>query len=53
MKDPQTTGNFEVKIAETNQLIHSKATRGQGKCETKEQINAVIAQVHSFLESRK
>ncbi len=53
MKDSKTTGNFEVVIAETNQLIHSKSTRGQGKCETKAETNAVIDQVRTFLESRK
>ena len=30
--DPGTTGNFEVTCA--GQLIHSKTTRGQGKCQT-------------------
>ena len=28
MKDPGTTGNFEITIVETGELIHSKSKKG-------------------------
>ena len=52
IRDPQTTGNFEVVIVPSGELIHSKTTRGQGKCETQSQIDAVIAKVEAYLSKQ-
>jgi len=49
-EDPCTTGNFEVTIVESGKLIHSKSTRGQGKCETAEQVQLVIDQIQEYLD---
>lgn len=50
-RDPGTTGNFEVVIAATGELIHSKTKYGQGKCETEEERDAVIEKVRAYLDS--
>lgn len=49
-QDPGTTGAFEVTLVETNQLLHSKLTRGQGRCETASQVQAVVDQIQSYLD---
>jgi hypothetical protein len=41
-RDPKTTGNFEVTFVPTGELIHSKTTKGQGKCESAEERQAII-----------
>eukprot|EP01038_Epipyxis_sp_PR26KG_P010001 gene10001-13456_t len=51
LKDPRTTGNFEVTIVPINKLIHSKTSRGQGKCQTDSEIQAVIEQIAEYLDS--
>ncbi len=51
IKDSTTTGNFEVTIGPSNLLIHSKKTRGQGKCETKAETDAIIEQIQSYLDA--
>lgn len=50
-RDPGTTGNFEIVLVPTGELIHSKTTRGQGKCSTQEEIDAVIAKVGAYLNT--
>lgn len=45
--DKGTTGRFEVLVG--GQLIHSKATKGQGKCEAAAEKDAVIAAVKAAL----
>jgi selT/selW/selH-like putative selenoprotein len=49
VRDPQTTGNFEVVIQSTGELIHSKSKHGQGKCETQEERDAVIEKIRAHL----
>lgn len=49
IKDEGTTGNFEVTILETNQLIHSNK-KGMGKCNTSTAMNAVALQIEDALE---
>ena len=46
--DPGTTGNFEVTCA--GQLIHSKTTRGQGKCQTGEETQRVIDAIQEAVD---
>jgi len=52
MKDPGTTGNFEVTIKSTGELIHSKTTRGQGRCEKQAEVDAIIAKIQAHLDSK-
>ena len=49
-QDETVTGNFEVKLVDSNKLIHSKKTMaGHGKCDTKEQREAIISKIKSAL----
>lgn len=50
-RDQGVTGNFEVTIAASGELIHSKSKYGQGKCETDEETEAVIEKVRAYLDS--
>ena len=45
--DPGTTGRFEVTVGST--LVHSKATKGQGKCESAAEREAVIAAIKAAI----
>lgn len=49
VKDAGTTGNFEVFIEATGELIHSKTQRGQGRCETEDERDAVIEKIRAYL----
>ena len=51
-EDPGTTGNFEITIVNTGELIHSKKTMSQGRCETQEETQAVVAKIRAFLDSK-
>jgi len=44
-KEVGATGSFEVMIGDKQELIHSKATLGHRRCETDEELDAVIARV--------
>ena len=51
--DPATTGNFEVRILSTNNLIHSKATRrgkGENLCQTPSEMDNVVSQIREHLK---
>ncbi len=47
--DPGITGNFEVRIVETGQLIHSNR-RGMGKCNTDSARHAIAVHVEDALD---
>lgn len=49
--DEGTTGNFEVTLVETNDLVHSKKA-GKGKCETDEERYAVISAIDAYLAKK-
>ena len=51
IKDAQATGNFEVVITNTNELIHSKRSGGGGRCESAAEQQAVIDKIQSFVDS--
>lgn len=53
LKDPGVTGNFEVFLKETGQILHSKSKLGQGKCQTEEERNKVIEKIQEFIDSKK
>ena len=56
IRDISTTGNFEVTLLQTNQLLHSKTTQGLGKCESeieRKRLFAFIKIYLSYLEKKK
>jgi hypothetical protein len=48
-KDPMITGNFEVTVVETGQVLHSKKHAGQGKATTMAERKAILEQVEELL----
>jgi hypothetical protein len=46
--DSRSTGNFEVKL--NGNLVHSKSTKGQGKCESKEERDVLINKIKDSLK---
>lgn len=55
MRNAGSTGNFEVTLlsGEVPQLLHSKTTRRQGRCETEEEVDDVLDAIDAFLSSPK
>ena len=49
-RDPRRTGNFEV--TRDGNLIHTKTTRGQGKCESAAERAALIEQIKASKASK-
>ncbi len=43
------SGNFEVTVVSTGALIHSKTTKGQGRCEDAAEKEAVFEAVRAHL----
>lgn len=52
VRDPRSSGRFEVTIVQTGELIHSKDTRGQGRCESQAEKDAVIAKIQAALDKQ-
>ncbi len=50
-QDAGTTGNFEVTLVETNELIHSKKA-GKGKCESNAERAVVMEKLQAFLDKK-
>jgi hypothetical protein len=48
--DPGRPGAFEVMVGD--RLIHSKLTRGQGRCETDGEIEAVVNRIRIYLATK-
>lgn len=55
VRNAGSTGNFEVTLlsGEVPQLLHSKTTRRQGRCETEEEVDDVLDAIDAFLSSPK
>jgi len=54
LRDPGTTGNFEVRLlGAEEELIHSKRSRGQGKCTDPKEEQAVLAAIGAFLQAKQ
>lgn len=55
VRDRAATGNFEVTLATDagEELLHSKKTRGQGKCQSAEEKQAVIDAIAARLAAAK
>jgi hypothetical protein len=51
-KDPVTTGRFEVTIVPAEQLIYSRISRKQGKCETAEEREEILQQIENYMHRR-
>jgi len=51
-EDAGVTGNFEVRLLETKELIHSKRTMGHGKAESAAEVQAIVDKIQSFLDSK-
>ncbi len=49
-KDDRITGNFDIVILDGNLLIYSRKKKGQGMCETQEDILGVIESIRAFLQ---
>lgn len=50
LEDRGVTGNFEVTVKETGQLLHSKRTAGQGKAESKREREALVEMIAELLD---
>jgi len=54
LRNPGKTGNFEVRLKGASpELIHSKTTRNQGRCQTEEEVDAVLDQIGAYLDAKK
>jgi hypothetical protein len=49
-KDKKITGNFEVAVLQTGELLHSKKVAGQGRAESKEERRAILRQIEVMLQ---
>jgi hypothetical protein len=52
-EDPGTTGNFEVTVLGTGQILHSKrnnVSKGQNKAETDRERQAILNQIEVLIE---
>ena len=50
-KDEGKTGNFEVTIKQTGELVHSKSTLNHGRCETAAEVQRVVDRVKAYIDS--
>lgn len=48
--DQGKTGNFEVMIENSGELVHSKTTNGQGRCETSAEQQSIIDKVQAYID---
>jgi hypothetical protein len=49
LMDRTTTGNFEVTVAATGQVLHSKTSAGQGRAQTPQERQAILVQIQQLL----
>jgi hypothetical protein len=50
-KDSRITGNFEVKILNSGELIYSRKKKGQDRCEKNEEVANVLEKIRISLSS--
>jgi hypothetical protein len=53
IKDRGVTGNFEVSVVETKQVLHSKRHAGQGKAESDRERQMILEQIQEILEEQQ
>lgn len=51
VQDPGATGNFEVVVLESGNLIHSKRN-GMGKCESPEERDILFDKIRNEIKTR-
>lgn len=51
LQDSEITGNFEITLVQTGELIHSRATRNQGVCQSELERNQLFAKIQSYLDT--
>jgi hypothetical protein len=55
VQDIEVTGNFEITLMQTRQLIHSKRQGGLGKCETdseRDRLRSILNIYFSYLNKK-
>lgn len=50
IEDRGVTGNFEVRVGEEKQLIHSKRTAGQGRAQSAEERRMIVELIQEYLD---
>jgi hypothetical protein len=53
LEDRMTTGNFEVTVKKTGQVLHSKRHAGQGKAQTEAERLAILHQIQEILQEEQ
>ena len=51
LRDEGITGNFEVVLVPTGELIHSKTHGGKGKCTTAREVEEIVVKIEEYLDS--
>jgi hypothetical protein len=51
IEDPGTTGNFEVVILESGELIHSKRTGGKGRAENDKEKALICEAIQAAIDA--
>jgi len=49
-EDQMVTGNFEVTVPKTGQVLHSKRHAGQGKAQSESERKAILEQIQELLD---
>ena len=52
IRDEGTTGNFEVVLVPTGELLHSKTQNGQGKCTTAREVETIVMKLEKYFETQ-
>lgn len=52
-EDTRVTGNFEVTVVATGDVLHSKRVAGQGKAESTKERQAISQQIIELLEENE
>jgi len=50
LEDRGVTGNFEVRIGDEGQLIHSKRTAGQGRAESVKEREMILGFIQEYID---
>jgi predicted Rdx family selenoprotein len=50
IKDPGVSGNFEIRIGDDKEMIHSAKTAGQGKAESEKEREMIVEFIQEYLD---
>lgn len=53
LADTRVTGNFEVTVKSTGEVLHSKRVAGQGKAESEKERQAIVEQIKEILAAQE